>query len=69
MEVNWVRREMALVVNNLPGNAGDRRDVGLIPGSGGFLLEKEMVTHSSILAWENPMDRQTTVHGVAKSWI
>ena len=69
MEVNWVRREMALVVNNLPGNAGDRRDVGLIPGSGGFLLEKEMATHSSILAWENPMDRQTTVHGVAKSWI
>ena len=35
LEVNWVRREMALVVKNLPGNAGDRRDVGLIPGSGG----------------------------------
>ena len=35
-------------------------------------LEKEMATHSSILAWENPMDRgvwQATVHGVAKSWI
>ena len=38
-------------------------------------LEKEMVTHSSILAWripwtENPMDREAwwaTVHGVAKS--
>jgi len=31
-----------------------------------------MATHSSILAWENPMDRgvwQATVHGVAKSWI
>ena len=30
-------------------------------------LEKEMVTHSSILAWENPMDRgawRATVHGV-----
>ena len=29
-------------------------------------LEKEMSTHSSILAWENPMDReswQATVHG------
>ena len=32
-------------------------------------LEKEMATHSSILAWENPMDRGAqwaTVHGVAK---
>ena len=34
-------------------------------------LEKEMATHSSILAWEiNPMDRgawRATVHRVAKS--
>ena len=33
-------------------------------------LEKEMATCSSILAWENPMDRgawQATVHGVAES--
>ena len=33
-------------------------------------LEKEMATHSSILAWKNPMDRGAwwaTVHGVAKS--
>ena len=32
-------------------------------------LEKELATHSSILAWENPMGReawQATVHGVAK---
>ena len=32
-------------------------------------LEKEMVTHSSILAWENPKDRgawRAIVHGVAK---
>ena len=31
-------------------------------------LGKEMVTHSSILAWENPMDREawrTAIHGVA----
>ena len=30
-------------------------------------LEKGMATHSSILAWRNPMDRgarQATVHGV-----
>ena len=34
-------------------------------------LEESMVTHSSILAGKNPMDRgawQATVHGVAKSW-
>ena len=33
--------------------------------------EKEMATHSSILAWRIPMDRgawQATVHGVTKSW-
>ena len=28
-------------------------DPGLIPGSGSF-LEKEMATHSSILAWKMP---------------
>ena len=34
-------------------------------------LEKEMATHSSILAWRIPMDGgewRATVHGVAKSW-
>ena len=34
-------------------------------------LEKEMATHSSILAWRIPMDRGTwwaTVHGIAKNW-
>ena len=32
-------------------------------------LEKEMVTHSSILVWKNPMDGgawRATVHGVTK---
>ena len=33
------------------------------------LLEKEMVTHSSILAWKIPwMEEPGTVHGVTKSW-
>ena len=35
------------------------------------LLEEEMTTHSSILAWRIPMHRgawQATVHGVARSW-
>ena len=33
-------------------------------------IEDSMATHSSILAWRNPMDRvacQASVHGVAKS--
>ena len=35
-------------------------------------LEEEMAIHSSIIAWNNPMDRgawRATVHGVAKSQI
>ena len=35
------------VVKNPPANAGDTRDVGQE-----YPLEKEMATHSSILAWE-----------------
>ena len=33
-------------------------------------LEKEMATHSSILAWEIPWIEETgrLVHGVTKSW-
>ena len=41
------------MVKNLPDNAGDAGDVGSIPGSGNP-LEKEMATHSSILAWRIP---------------
>ena len=54
------------VVRNLPAHAGD---VSLIPGLEDP-LEKEMATHSGILALENSMDRgawQATVHEVAKS--
>ena len=41
---------MALMVKNLPANAGD---VGSLPGWK-EPLEKEMETHSSILAWKIP---------------
>ena len=56
-----------LVVKNPPANAGD---VGSIPGLGGS-LEKEMATHSSILAWEiswteEPGGLQSM--GLQKSW-
>ena len=44
---------MALVVKNLSASAGDIRDTGSIPGLERS-LEKEMATHSSLLAWETP---------------
>ena len=60
---------MALVVKNLPANAGDIRDMGSIPGSGRSLEggHGNPLQHSCL---ENPMDRgawQATVHGVTKN--
>ena len=62
--------QVALVVENLPANAGDIKDAGLIPGSGrspgggrGSPLQYSCL--------ENPMDREAwwaTVHAVTKSW-
>ena len=52
-------------VKNLPANAGD---VGSIPGSGRSPGGGN-ATHSSILAWGNPMDRgaqRATVHETVK---
>ena len=42
--------QVALVVKNPPGNAGDPRDLGSIPGLGSS-PGGGMTTHSSILAW------------------
>ena len=61
---------MALVVKNLPANAGDIRDAGLIPGLGKSPGEGNgnPLQYSCL---ENPIDRgawQAIVHGVAKSW-
>ena len=59
---------MALVVRNPPANAGDIRDVGLIPGSG----RSPGGGHSNPLQYsrlENPMDRgawRATAHGVTE---
>ena len=36
---------------NPPANAGDRRDVGSIPGGREDPLEEGMAIHSSVLAW------------------
>ena len=41
------------MVKNPPANAGDARDMGSTLGQEGP-LEKEMATHSCILAWEIP---------------
>ena len=59
---------MALVVKTLPANAGDIRDVGLIPGLGSSGEGTGYPLQYSCL--ENSMDRgpwQATVHGMAKS--
>ena len=62
--------QVALLVKNLPANAGYARDVGSIPGSGrcpggrhGYAFQYPCL--------ENSMNReawQAAVHGVTKSW-
>ena len=55
------------MVKNLPANAGDLGQEDDL--SQEDLLEKEMATHSSILAWRIPRTRrawQASVYGVAK---
>ena len=62
--------QVVLVVENLPADAGDAKDVGLIPGSGRSLGGG----HGNPLEYsclESPMDRaayQAAVHKVTKSW-
>ena len=60
---------MALVVQNPHVKAGDTRDPGLVPGSGGFPGEGSgnLLQYSCL---ENPMDKggwHATVHSVTKS--
>ena len=61
--------QVALVVKNPPGNAGDYRDAGSIPGLG----RSPGAEYGNPLQYsclENPMDREiwrTTVHMVAES--
>ena len=63
--------QVALVVKNLPANAGYVRNVGLILGREDP-LEESMATHPlQYSCLENPMDRGAwgaTVHGATKSW-
>ena len=62
---------MALVVKNLPANAGEVGDLGSIPGSGKFPAggHGNPFQYSCL---ENPMDRGAwgaTVHGVSESEV
>ena len=59
-----------VVVKNLPANAGDIRDMGLISGWG-RASEEENGNPLQYSCLENPMDRgawRATVHGLTKSW-
>ena len=49
--------QVALVVKSPPANAGDIGNLGLIPRSGSS-LEKELATHSNILAWRIPLTEE-----------
>ena len=67
MTPKWAS-QVAVGVKNMPANAGDIRDVGLIPGSGRS-PEEGIATHSSILAWRLPWTEELgRLHRVANSW-
>ena len=53
------------MVKNRLANGGDVGDTDSLPGQEDP-LEEEMTTHSSMLAWKNPMDR-APAHGATKS--
>ena len=57
MFINW-DSWMALVVKNLPANAGDIRDEDSIPGLGRFPGVGHS-NHSSILAWRIPWKEES----------
>ena len=50
--------QVALVIKNLPANAGDGRDVWVCSLGREDALEKEMAAHSSMLAWRSPGTEQ-----------
>ena len=61
--------QVTLVVKNLPANAGDKRDMSLIPGLGRY-PEGGNGNPLQYSCLENSMDREAwwaTIHGVAKS--
>ena len=69
MKMRIQASQVILVIKNPLANAGDIRDMGLIPGLG----KSPGIGNGNSLqhfCTENPMDRgawQATVHGIAKS--
>ena len=68
---SWVS-QMALVIKNLPANAGDI-ETQVLSLSKEDPLEEGTATHFSILAWRIPWTKergacQDVVHRVTKSW-
>ena len=62
--------QVAPGVKNLPANAGDIRDMSLIPGLG-ISLGGGLGNSLHYCCLENPMDKGawwTAVHGVTESW-
>ena len=63
MELKKEASHMALMVENLPANAGDIRDTGSVRGLGRSLGGGHG-THSSILSWRIPWTKE---HGGLQS--
>ena len=61
--------KLALVVKNMPANAGDRRDTDSIPWVRKIPLEESTATQPRILGWRTPQTGAwwATAHMVAKS--
>ena len=62
--------QLVLVIKNPPGNAGDTKYMGLVPGLGRSPREGNgnPLQYSYL---KNPMDKGAwwaTIHGVSKSW-
>ena len=69
--VSYRGSQVALVVKNLPANAGNPRDTGSIPGSGRSPGE-ETATHSTTVAWKIPWTEEPgRLHGAPESrtWL
>ena len=70
LQIWEIQIPVALMVKNLPANAGDIRDAGSVPRSGRSPGEGNG-TPLQYSCLENPTDRGAwwaTVHKVAKSW-
>ena len=59
-----MKTDLFQMVKNLP----EMQETRVRSLDRGNPLEKEMATHSRILAWRIPGTEEPTIHGVPKSW-